>query len=511
MSSTTTVPGGAATENPSRLDQWFGISRRGSSIAGEVRGGLVTFFTMAYILALNPLIIGTGADSKGNLVSGAPKYLDAAATQVDAAAVGQSIAMVAAATALIAGLLTILMGVVGRYPMALAAGLGLNAMVAYVIAPMSTWPQAMGFIFWEGVIITILVLTGFRDAVFRAVPKGLRTAISVGIGLFIALVGLVDGKIVNTGATIVSLGKSGTLSGWPVFVFVFGLFLAIALHARKVKGSFLISILITTVLAVIVEAVGKFGPFNAATGTGWALNVPALPKAESLTAPDLGLLGRVDIFGAFAIGGSLTAASVLTAVLLIFSLLLADFFDTMGTMVAIGTEGNLLDEQGEPEHMREILLVDSIGALAGGLASTSSNTSYVESTAGVADGARTGLASVVTGVVFLIAIFITPFVNMVPSEAVAPVLVMVGFLMMTQVKDIDWVDVELALPAFMTIIMMPFSYSITNGIGIGFITYVFVKLVRGKAREIHLLMWVVAALFVVYFVQGILAGWIAAL
>lgn len=509
MSPTTTVPGGTATENPSKLDQWFGIARRRSSVAREVRGGLVTFFTMAYILALNPLIIGTGADSKGNLVSGAPKYLDAAATQVDTAAVGQSIAMVAAATALIAGLLTILMGFVGRYPMALAAGLGLNAMVAYVIAPQSTWPQAMGLIFWEGVIITALVLTGARDAVFRAVPNGLRTAISVGIGLFIALVGLVDGKIVNTGATIVSLGQNGTLSGWPVFVFVFGLFLSIGLYVRRVKGSLLVSILVTTVLAVIVEAVGKIGPFSAKTGTGWALNVPALPRAESMAAPDLGLLGKVDIFGAFTIGGSLTATSVLTAVMLIFSLLLADFFDTMGTMVAIGTAGRLLDERGEPEHMREILLVDSIGALAGGLASTSSNTSYVESTAGVADGARTGLASVVTGFTFLVAIFFTPFVNMVPSEAVAPVLVLVGFLMMTQVTDIDWADIDLALPSFMTIIMMPFSFSITNGIGVGFITYAFIKMVRGKAREIHPLMWVVAALFIVYFVQGIIAGWIA--
>ncbi len=494
----------------SALDRWFEISRRDSSVSREVRGGLVTFFTMAYIIALNPLIIGTAADRDGNLISGAPKFTDAAMTMVDGAAVGQSIAMVAAATALVAGLVTILMGVVGRFPIGLATGLGLNAMLAYVIAPQMTWPQAMGLVVVEGLVITILVLTGFREAVFRAVPPTLRIAISVGIGLFITLVGLADAGIVRAGSPLVQLGVNGSLVGWPIFIFVATFVLLALLHLMKVKGAMLWAIAFGTVLAVVLEVVVKIGPQNMGENpTGWALNVPSFPGMEAFTAPNLGLLGRVDVFGGFAAGGTATLVTVLTASMLVFSLLLADFFDTMGTVVAIGAEGNLLNKAGEPPHLREILLVDSLGALAGGAASVSSNTSYIESTAGVAEGARTGLASVVTGAAFLLALFVTPLVNMVPSEAVAPVLVLVGFLMMMQVTQIDWNDLEIALPAFLTIVLMPFTYSITVGIGAGFIMYVAMKIFAGKAKKVHPLMWVVAVLFVIYFVQGLVAGWLA--
>ena len=229
----------------------------------------------------------------------------------------------------------------------------------------------------------------------------------------------------------------------------------------------------------------------------------------AFTAPDLSLLGRIDILGGFAPDGTATVASVLTAVMLVFSLLLADFFDTMGTVVAIGAEGNLLNEKGEPPHLREILLVDSLAALAGGAGSASSNTSYIESTAGVAEGARTGLASVVTGAAFLLALFLTPLVNMVPSEAVAPVLLLVGMLMMMQIVYIDWQDFEIAFPAFVTIVLMPFTYSITAGIGAGFIMYVAMKVFNGKAGKVHALMWVVAALFVVYFTTGLVGRLIA--
>lgn len=459
---------------------------------------------MAYILALNPLIIGTAADKDGNLISGAPKFTDAARSVVDSVAVGHSIAMVAAATALIAGLMTVLMGVLGRYPIGLATGLGLNAMCAYVIAPMMTWPQAMGLIVVEGLVITALVLTGFREAVFRAVPRELRTAISVGIGLFVALVGLADAGIVRPGSPLLQFGIGGSLLGWPALVFVVTLFLLLFLYIRKVRGAMLYAIIAGTVLAVGFEVVLKIGSQNQGQHpTGWALNVPSFPGWSAFSAPDLGLLGRVDVIGAFAPNGTATPGSVLTAIMLAFSLLLADFFDTMGTVMAIGAEGDILQENGEPAHLREILLADSLAALAGGLGSVSSNTSYIESASGVGEGARTGFASVVTGAAFLLAIFLTPLVNMVPSEAVAPVLVLVGFLMMSQIAGLDWKNLDLALPAFMTMVLMPFAYSITVGIGAGFITFVMLKMFRGKAKQIHPLMWTVAGLFILYFIQGL--------
>ncbi|MBE6477633.1 MAG: NCS2 family permease [Propionibacteriaceae bacterium] len=501
-------------EGSSFVERWFRVSERGSSIGQELRGGLVTFFTMAYILALNPLVIGTAADSQGNLISGAPKYTDAAAGIIDQAAVNHSIAMVAAATAFIAGISTILMGVIGRFPIGLAAGLGLNAMCAYVIAPNSTWPRTMGMILIEGIIITLLVLTGFREAVFRAVPRELRVAISVGIGLFVAFVGLVDANIVTPGSgTPVQLGLDGSLGTLPQLIFVIGLLILLFLYVRAKRGAMLIAIIATTVLAIIVQAVAKIPatlPDGSTNPDGWALNVPAWPGASAFVAPDLGLFGRVDLVGAFAnADGQFTVASVLGAVMLIFSLLLADFFDTVGTVVAVGAEGGILDEDGEPPHLRGILLADSLAAVLGGLGSTSSNTSYIESTAGVAEGARTGVASIFTGVCFLLATFLSPLTNMVPSEAVAPVLVLVGFLMMQQVGEIDWHHLVDAIPAFITIVLMPFSYSISVGIGAGFVIFIVLKVFQGKARHIHPLMWVVGALFVVYFASDVINGAIA--
>ncbi len=497
------------SESLSGLDRFFEITKRRSTVGREVRGGLVTFFAMAYIIALNPLIIGTAADKDGNLVSGQPMYTDAAMTVVDGAAVGQSIAMVAAATALVAGLLTLAMGIFGRFPIGLATGLGLNALVAYVLAPQMTWPQAMGLVVWEGIIIFVLVLTGFRTAVFKAIPKTLRTAISVGIGLFISFVGLVNAGVVRPAAgTPVELGISGSLVGWPIAIFVIGLFALIALHVMKVRGAMLISIIGATVLAVIVEAVAAIGPQaqDGSNPAGWSLNVPAL---SDFSLPDLGLIGRVDMIGAFFPEGTFSVTNFLALVILVFSLLLADFFDTMGTIVAVGSEGDLLDAHGMPPRTTEILMVDSLAAAAGGFGSVSSNTCYIESTAGVGEGARTGLASVVTGAAFLLAIFLSPLINMVPSEAAAPVLVFVGYLMISQVVDVDWADPEVGIPAFLTIILMPFSYSITVGIGAGFLAYVFIKLVKGHAKQVHPLMYLVAALFVVYFIQGAFLTWLS--
>ena len=496
---------GTATADPApkqtnkALDGWFELTKRGSTIGREVRGGLVTFFTMAYIIVLNPLIIGTVPDKDGNLITGMPI--------ADPANIGVSIAMVAAATALIGGLMTILMGVYGRFPIAIATGLGLNALLAYTIAPKMTWPQAMGLVVWEGVLILILVLTGFRKAVFNAVPRSLRTGISVGIGLFIAFIGLVDAGVVRPGAgTPVQLGVNGSLAGWPIGIFLIGLLVLILLFVRKVKGAMLIAIGVGTVLAVIVESVLKIGSAKDATGaivnpTGWMLNVPAL---SDFAWPNLSLLGRVDLFGGFTAAGG--AGAMLGLLLLVFSLLLSDFFDTMGTIVAVGAEGNLLGDDGNPPRTQEILVVDSVAAIAGGLGSVSSNTSYIESAAGVGEGARTGIASVVTGLGFLLSLFLAPLVNMVPSEAAAPALFFVGFLMMSQVVHVDWEDPEQGIPAFLTIVLMPFTYSITVGIGAGFISYALIKLIRGKGKEVHPLLYGVAAAFVLYFAQGIIAG-----
>jgi len=466
------------------VDKYFKITERGSTVGREVRGGVVTFFTMAYIIVLNPLILGFAKDVDG-------KFLG------DAAPPG-NLAMIAAGTALVAGVMTILMGVVANYPLALAAGLGLNAFVAFSIASQMTWADAMGLIVLEGVVILVLVLTGFREAVFHAVPAQLKIAISVGIGLFIALIGFVDAGFVRripdaANTTVpVQLGPSGQLQGWPVVVFVIGLALVIALWVLRVKGAILISILVTTVIAVVVEAVGEFGAAGAKNPTGWGLTVPKFPS-KVFDAPDFGTLGEFNLFDSFA------SVGVVAAILLIFTLMLADFFDTMGTMTAIGAEAGLLDEEGAPPKTQRILVVDSLAAIAGGAGGVSSNTSYIESAAGVGEGARTGLASVVTGVLFLFAIFLSPLVAVIPSEAAVPALVLVGFLMMQQVKGIDWDDLDIAIPAFLTIVLMPFTYSITVGIGAGFLAYVLIKVVRRRTGVIHPLLWVISVLFVLYF------------
>jgi AGZA family xanthine/uracil permease-like MFS transporter len=492
-----------AVKKDSGLDGWFHITKRGSNTSREVRGGFVTFFTMAYIIALNPVILGTGTDIEGKLING--QYPS------DPGAVGAAMASVAAVTALIAGIMTIIMGVVGRYPVALAAGLGINSMVGAVLVRSMTWGDAMGLVVWDGIIILILVFTGFREAVFRAVPKALRTAISVGIGLFIAFIGLVDGGVIRTGAgTITSFAVSGSIQGFPLALFLIGLVLIIGMHLRKTKGAILIAIIASSVIGILYQYIWPVLTQREGNVAGWASNAPTY-NAPGSWLPDLSLFGNIDLLGGFhtytlvdgvGVQGGITFTGFLTGALLVFSLMLADFFDTMGTVVAIGTEADLLDANGEPEHLREILVVDSRGAVAGGLGSVSSNTAYVESASGVAEGARTGLASVVTGAAFLAAMFLSPFVSMVPAEAVAPALVFVGFLMKHQDADINCKDAEIAIPAFLAIILMPFGYSITVGIGWGFIAYVFVKIVKGKTGSVHPLMWISAALFVVYFVQG---------
>ena len=474
------------------LDTYFKISERGSTVGREIRGGIVTFFTMAYIVALNPLIIGLSKDADGKYLGGGD---------------APNLALIAAATALIAGVLTILMGVVANFPLALATGLGLNTFVAVGIASKMTWADAMGLIVLEGIIITVLVLTGFRTAVFRAVPTQLKIAISVGIGLFIALIGLVDSGFVRrtgSGPVPVTLGDGGSLVGWPIVVFAFGLFLMIGLMVKKVKGALLIGIGLATVAAIAIESAFKIGPNFIAPDKvnpkGWGLNVPTIPS-KIVATPDFGLLGHFNLFGSFS---RITAVS---AILLVFTLLLADFFDTMGTMTAIGHEAGLVDREGNVPNANKILFVDSIAAAAGGAAGISSNTSYIESASGVGEGARTGLASVVTGICFLLTTFLAPLVAVIPYEAATPALVIVGFLMMTQIKSIDWEDLGIAIPAFLTIILMPFTYSISVGIGAGFVSHVVIRLIQGRRKEIHPLLLVVSALFIVYFLSSPINAW----
>lgn len=467
----------------SPLDSFFKISERGSTIAQEVRGGFVTFFAMAYILVVNPAIL-QNAIGEGSTITPAG---------------------IAAGTALVAGIVTILMGVVANFPLALAAGMGLNAVVAFTLVLGSglSYQEAMGLIVWEGILITILVLTGFREAVFRAVPRQLKTAISVGIGLFIAFVGLVNAGIIrpSQGAPV-ELGVHGSLAGWPALVFVFGLLLTIVLYVRKVPGAILIGLLSSTALAVFIQFFVHLGPKTEENPTGWGQTVPEL--GALVAVPSFDSLGQVDLLGAVSKIGPIAV------ILLVFSLLLADFFDTMGTMVAVGGEAHLLDKEGNPPRSKQILLIDSLAAVFGGLGGVSSNTSYIESSAGVGEGARTGLASVITGVLFLLSTFLAPVVELVPTEAASTALVFVGFLMMMQVTEIEWDKPEIAIPSFLTLAFMPFSYSITVGIGIGFITYTVIRAAKGEARHVHPLMWLTSLLFVFYFllgpIQALLAG-----
>lgn len=468
------------------VDRFFKISERGSTAWTEVRGGLVTFFTMSYIIVLNPLILGSVPDGTGQFLGGGNGRGD--------------IEAIAAATALVAGVMSILMGVVANFPLALAAGLGLNAVVAFSVAalPGMTWADAMGIVVLEGIVILILVVTGFREAVFKAVPRELKIAISVGIGLFITFIGVYDAGFVRIPASLATpteLGLGGSLGAWPLFVFAFGVLLAAVLMVRKVRGAILIAIVASTVVAVVIEAVGKIGERTDDNPGGWSLNVPALPDSV-VALPDFSLIGQFSLFGSFEKIGPIAV------ILLVFTLLIADFFDTMGTMVAIGGEAGLLDEKGNPPRTKQILIVDSLAAVGGGAGSVSSNTAYVESASGVGDGARTGLAAVTTGVAFLLATFLAPLVKMVPHEAATPALVIVGFLMVVQVTGIDWKNLEVAIPAFLTMVLMPFAYSITVGIGAGVISYVLLKVAVGKVRKVHPLLWVAAVLFLVYFLMG---------
>ncbi len=444
-----------ASAPESGIAGYFKFAERGTNLLTETRAGLTTFLVMAYIIFLNPAI------------------LSAAGIDVTAAA---------AATALIAGVMTIAMGLVSNYPLAIAAGLGINGVVAFglVLGRGLTLPGAMGVIVLEGLVVTLLVVVGLREAIMDAVPLALKRAIGVGIGLFILFIGFVNGGLIVS-------PKGGVPPVVPVyptttahFVFLIGLAITVALYAMKLRAALIISIAVTTIIAVLA-------------------GVQTIPSNLAVT-PSFATLGQ------FSLTEPFEKLGVLTAILVIFTIMLTDFFDTMGTATGVIAEGGLARPDGSIPGIGRILLVDSLAAVAGGAGGVSSNTTFIESAAGVADGARTGFASVVTGVLFLLAIFLSPLALLVPAAATAPVLVLVGYLMFTLVKDIPFDDFEEGLPALLTLILMPLTYDITVGIGAGFISWVFIKVVRGKFSQIPLLMWIVAVAFLIFFGQAWIQG-----
>ena len=449
------------------LERWFELTRRRTTVGGEVRGGLTTFMVMAYIIFVNPAILS---------FAGIPPL----------AGQGPSFAATQAVTCLVAGAMTIVMGLATNYPLAIASGMGLNAVVAFqlVAALKLPWTAAMGVVLLEGLAITVLVLTGFREAIMHAIPVSLKRAIGVGIGLFILFIGLGAAGIVKPGPPGVPV-TLGDLTAAPVAVALFGLLLTVWLTARRSSGALLVGILVSTGLAIAV---------NAGTG-GRAFPIPgqAVWPAALVALPDFSSVGAGLDFSVFVRLG------LITALVTIFSLMLSDFFDTLGTVIGIGGEAGWLTPDGRLPRLNRVLLVDSLGAVAGGAAGASSATTYIESAAGVAAGARTGLASVVTGVCFLLALFFAPLAGVVPAQATAPALIVVGYLMSRLVREIPFEDFGEGFPALLTLTMMAFTYSITNGIGAGFVSYCFIKLVRGRGREVAPMMYVAALAFVIYF------------
>lgn len=421
---------------------FFKLKEKQTSLGREIAAGVVTFMAMAYIIFVNPKILAT--------------------------AMGEELLpALVLATCLGAGVLSILMGLFSNYPLAMASGMGLNAFLAYgVVLGMNVpWRTAMGIVFIEGAIITILVLTNVRKQVMNAIPLDLKRAIGVGIGLLITLVGLENARLIVTSpATLVTFGKIGPES----LIALAGVLLCAWMMARKVKGAFLLGIVFCTVLAVLAGLVPLPAKWLGGVRVEYFRTIFAL-----------------DIAGALKLG-------LLTTV---FAFLVSDFFDTMGTVVAVGEQAGFMDRAGKIPRLKNVLLIDSLGALGGGLLGCSSVTTYVESAAGVAEGGRTGLTSVVCGSLFLLAVFFTPVVAIVPAYATAPALILVGFLLISGVRSIAWDDTTTALPAFLTVTMIPFTFSIAKGIGYGVISFVLLKLLTGRWKEVHPLLALVALLF----------------
>lgn len=451
------VEGGTTTE-PGLLS-FFKVAERGSTLGTEVRAGVTTFLVMAYILFVNADILGALGD-------------------IDPAFNAPAIA---AATALIAGIMTIAMGVFSNYPIAMAAGLGINAAVAFglVFTDGLSPAGAMGVILMEGILVTVLVLLGLREAVMTAIPDSLKYAIGVGIGLFILFIGFVNGGLIQQGGAIVEFVNPNSRGAAVTLI---GLLIAVVLMSLRVKGAMILTIVATTVIALFMGV------------ANWPDNINASVSFDTLL--------QVNLANSFATMG------VMAAILTIFVFMLTDFFDTMGTATAIAEQAGLVEENGRMPRLFSLLLVDSLGAALGGLGGVSSNTSYIESSAGVAEGGRTGLTSVVCGILFLIAIVLSPLALVVPSQATAPVLIVIGFLMVGLLRHIDFTDLEEGFPAMLAIMLMPLTYSITVGIAAGFVMHSLIKIVKGKMAQIHPLMWVVTVACVVFFGQSVVSNWL---
>ena len=450
------------------LEQMFALRTRGATVGTEVLAGATTFMVMAYIIFVNPAILS---------FAGVPGL----------AGQGPGFAPTLAATCLVAGVMTALMGLVTNYPLAMASGMGLNAVVAFqLVAGLKLpWPAAMGVITLEGIIITVLVLTGFRTVVVDAIPLALKRAIGVGIGLFILFIGLYSGGLVKQGTGIpVTLGN---LTSPTTLVAIVSVALTTALMALGFRGALLVGIALSTGVAIAVNMLTS----------GKAFPTPGMAVLPShlVALPDFSTIGAGLDFSVFVRVG------VITAIMSIFAIMLSDFFDTMGTVIGVGGEGGWLDARGQLQGINRVLLVDSLGAVFGGVAAASSATTYIESAAGVTVGGRTGLTSLITACGFFLALFFSPLAAIVPPQATAGALIVVGYLMCGIMREIPFSDFEEGFPALATIVAMPLTYSITNGIGTGMLLYAFIKIVRGKAYELSPTLCIVALAFLVYFIE----------
>ncbi|WP_424211187.1 NCS2 family permease [Streptomyces sp. BI20] len=472
---TSSEDAGSGTRNPagrSWLDRYFHITQRQSNVGNEIRGGITTFMAMAYILLLNPLLLG-GKDSLGGTM--APSAI-------------------ITATAFAAALTTLLMGFVGKVPLAMAAGLSVSGVLASQVAPEMTWPQAMGMCVIYGAVICLLVVTGLREMIMNAIPLALKHAITMGIGMFIALIGLVNAGFVhkNEKGALITLGPAGELAGWPVLMFAITLLVIFMLQARKVPGAILIGIVGGTVLSAILLAINP---------NAWGDKPAPGLKGSPISMPDFSLFGTVEFGGWDKIG-------VMTVGMIVFTLVLAGFFDAMATIIGVGTEAKLADDKGRMPGLSKALFIDGAGGIVGGVAGGSGQTVFVESATGVGEGARTGLASVVTGLFFALCIFFTPLTGYVPGEVASAALVVIGAMMMQNARHVDWSDTATAIPVFLTVVIMPFTYQITAGVAAGVISYVAIKVAQGKFREIGGFMWGLTVLFLVFFSLHPIESWL---
>lgn len=432
------------------MEKFFKLKENGTTVGREIVGGITTFLAMVYILAVNPGILG----ECGN---------------------GMTFGAVFTATAIASGIATLVMAFIANLPVALAPGLGLNAFFTFsvVFGMGCTWQFALTAVFVEGIIFILLSIFGVREAIIKSIPTSLKKAVAAGIGLFITIIGLANAGIIST--------ETGTLIGFVNFtaenkaaiVSVIGLILTIVLYVMKVPGSILLAIIITTIVGI---------PFG----------VTSVPQNGSpVSAPSSPLLFKFAFGEAFS-----SSAMLLKFIVVLFTFLFTDIFDTIGTLLGVAEQGNLKDESGNVKNVKGALLADSVGTVVGACLGTSTVTSFVESTSGVAAGARTGLASVVTGILFLLSLFLTPLFALIPAAATAPALIFVGFLMIKSVTEIDFGDPTEGIPAFITIMVMPFSYSISKGIAWGMISYVITKCAGKKSKDITIVTWILAAVFV---------------